>query len=107
MATISANGDSAVGELLSKAMETIGKNGVITVKVHSYGLQGGWIILVCMRAWVGVQGMSCLFLSLTVLTLPSPRMARHWQMSWRLLKECSLTEVSSHHILSTHLKVSG
>ena len=33
MATISANGDSAVGELLSKAMEKIGKNGVITVKV--------------------------------------------------------------------------
>ena len=33
VATISANGDSAVGELLSKAMEKIGKNGVITVKV--------------------------------------------------------------------------
>lgn len=32
VATISANGDSAVGELLSKAMEKIGKNGVITVK---------------------------------------------------------------------------
>lgn len=37
VATISANGDSAVGELLSKAMEKIGKNGVITVKVHLCG----------------------------------------------------------------------
>lgn len=39
VATISANGDSAVGELLSKAMEKIGKNGVITVKVGLVGWQ--------------------------------------------------------------------
>ena len=37
VATISANGDTAVGELLSKAMEKIGKNGVITVKVLLLG----------------------------------------------------------------------
>ena len=32
MATISANGDSVIGKLLSEAMEKVGKNGVITVK---------------------------------------------------------------------------
>ena len=32
MATISANGDQAVGELISTAMKRVGRNGVITVK---------------------------------------------------------------------------
>ena len=32
MATISANGDREVGELISQAMKKVGKNGVITVK---------------------------------------------------------------------------
>lgn len=33
MATISANGDKGVGDLISSAMKKVGKNGVITVKV--------------------------------------------------------------------------
>lgn len=33
VATISANGDKAIGELISKAMKKVGKDGVITVKV--------------------------------------------------------------------------
>ncbi len=33
MATISANGDQSVGNLISKAMEIVGREGVITVKV--------------------------------------------------------------------------
>jgi chaperonin GroEL len=32
VATISANGDTHVGELLSQAMEKVGKEGIITVK---------------------------------------------------------------------------
>jgi len=32
VATISANGDTEVGALIAKAMETVGKDGVITVK---------------------------------------------------------------------------
>ena len=32
MATISANGDKEIGELISSAMKRVGKNGVITVK---------------------------------------------------------------------------
>ena len=33
VATISANGDAEIGELIAKAMSRVGKNGVITVKV--------------------------------------------------------------------------
>ena len=33
VATISANGDSSVGQLISDAMKTVGRDGVITVKV--------------------------------------------------------------------------
>ena len=32
MATISANGDKEIGDLISSAMKRVGKNGVITVK---------------------------------------------------------------------------
>ena len=32
VATISANGDSEVGELIAKAIARVGKNGVVTVK---------------------------------------------------------------------------
>lgn len=32
MATISANGDKLVGDLVSTAMKKVGRNGVITVK---------------------------------------------------------------------------
>lgn len=32
VATISANGDKEIGELISTAMKKVGKNGVITVK---------------------------------------------------------------------------
>ena len=35
VATISANGDKGIGELISSAMKKVGKNGVITVKVMS------------------------------------------------------------------------
>lgn len=31
--TISANGDREIGELIAKAMETVGKEGVITIQV--------------------------------------------------------------------------
>lgn len=33
VATISANGDKAIGDLISSAMKKVGKDGVITVKV--------------------------------------------------------------------------
>lgn len=32
VATISANGDKTIGDLISSAMKKVGKNGVITVK---------------------------------------------------------------------------
>ena len=35
MGTISANGETEIGELIAKAMERVGKEGVITVEVHS------------------------------------------------------------------------
>ena len=34
VATISANGDQTIGDLISGAMKTIGRDGVITVKVR-------------------------------------------------------------------------
>jgi chaperonin GroEL len=34
VATISANGDVSIGDILSNAMKKVGKNGVITVKVR-------------------------------------------------------------------------
>jgi chaperonin GroEL len=36
VATISANGDTHVGNLIAQAMEKVGKEGVITVKRRSY-----------------------------------------------------------------------
>ena len=33
VATISANGDVSIGDILSNAMKKVGRNGVITVKV--------------------------------------------------------------------------
>ena len=33
VATISANGDASIGDLISNAMKKVGRNGVITVKV--------------------------------------------------------------------------
>ena len=35
VATISANGDKEIGELLSDAMKRVGRDGVITVKVNT------------------------------------------------------------------------
>lgn len=34
MGTISANGDREIGELIARAMERVGKEGVITVQVN-------------------------------------------------------------------------
>jgi hypothetical protein len=34
VATISANGDVKIGDLISSAMKKVGRGGVITVKVH-------------------------------------------------------------------------
>lgn len=36
VATISANGDVSVGDLISSAMKKVGKSGVITVKVDVF-----------------------------------------------------------------------
>lgn len=35
VATISANGDKAIGDLIAEAMKKVGRDGVITVKVNS------------------------------------------------------------------------
>ena len=35
MGTISANGDENIGELIARAMEKVGKEGVITVAVRA------------------------------------------------------------------------
>ena len=35
MGTISANGDREIGELIARAMERVGKEGVITVQVRT------------------------------------------------------------------------
>jgi chaperonin GroEL (HSP60 family) len=35
VATISANGDVSIGDIISNAMKKVGKDGVITVKVNS------------------------------------------------------------------------
>lgn len=37
VATISANGDKAIGDLIAEAMKKVGRDGVITVKVNSIG----------------------------------------------------------------------
>ena len=34
--TISANGDTEIGQLIARAMERVGKEGVITVSVRPY-----------------------------------------------------------------------
>lgn len=38
MGTISANGEKEIGDLISKAMEKVGKEGVITVAVCSIAI---------------------------------------------------------------------
>ena len=43
--TISANGEAEIGELIARAMERVGKEGVITVQVTSFPLAGT-------KAWV-------------------------------------------------------
>jgi hypothetical protein len=40
--TISANGEKEIGELIAKAMEKVGKEGVITVQVGALVFFGGW-----------------------------------------------------------------
>ena len=35
VATISANGDVSIGDIISNAMKKVGRNGVITVKVNT------------------------------------------------------------------------
>jgi chaperonin GroEL (HSP60 family) len=42
VATISANGDKHVGQLISQAMEKVGKEGVITVQVSDPQSMGAW-----------------------------------------------------------------
>jgi chaperonin GroEL len=39
VATISANGDVSIGDILSNAMKKVGRNGVITVKVISQSIK--------------------------------------------------------------------
>jgi chaperonin GroEL len=39
VATISANGDVSIGDILSNAMKKVGRNGVITVKVISQSIR--------------------------------------------------------------------
>lgn len=39
--TISANGEAEIGELIARAMERVGKEGVITVQVS---LAPGWLL---------------------------------------------------------------
>lgn len=36
VATISANGDKSIGEIISNAMKKVGKDGTITVKVNIF-----------------------------------------------------------------------
>lgn len=36
VATISANGDKSIGDIISNAMKKVGKDGTITVKVSSF-----------------------------------------------------------------------
>ena len=38
VATISANGDVSIGDIISNAMKKVGRNGVITVKVIAHSL---------------------------------------------------------------------
>lgn len=38
VATISANGDKEIGNIISDAMKKVGRKGVITVKVRTEGL---------------------------------------------------------------------
>ena len=38
MGTISANGDKEIGDLIARAMERVGKEGVITVEVNFYSV---------------------------------------------------------------------
>lgn len=39
VATISANGDVSIGDIISNAMKKVGRNGVITVKVNLFSIQ--------------------------------------------------------------------
>ena len=52
VATISANGEREIGELIAKAMEKVGKEGVITVSVSGPGPG-------CHRGGVCVMALNC------------------------------------------------
>ena len=44
VATISANGDVSIGDIISNAMKKVGKNGVITVKVRLRSDSMDWFV---------------------------------------------------------------
>lgn len=44
MGTISANGDREIGDLIARAMEKVGKDGVITVAVCFFIFSNGLVI---------------------------------------------------------------
>ena len=52
MGTISANGDREIGELIAKAMEKVGKEGVITIAVS-------FMCLCCKHYQYYLSGFTC------------------------------------------------
>ena len=60
VATISANGDKAVGGLISGAMKRIGRNGVISVKVSGFGVVF-CVSYTCLRYHQGCMMLFCDF----------------------------------------------
>ena len=90
VATISANGDSSIGNIIRDAMQKVGKDGTITVKVSDTPPKLLWD-----RSYGHVDACVCLCF----------RMARHCRTNWKPLKAWSSTVDTSHHTSSTLPKV--
>lgn len=81
MGTISANGEREIGELIAKAMEKVGKEGVITIQVSLVELplfSYLWICFLILVLFLGSIGL--------ILSTKYCRMGRHYLMSWKLLR---------------------
>ena len=78
--TISANGEREIGELIAKAMEKVGKEGVITIAVSQMIVQ-----VIYSQIFKPITKGNVIFGVVGCVDLH--RMGRHCTMNWRLSKE--------------------
>ena len=99
--TISANGEREIGELIARAMERVGRDGVITIQVSNLPIDTLSFLTVTAKSSIPnplppclvavsksfLKNMDCTFFNCC-------RMEKHCTMSWKLLRAWSSTGVT-------------